>query len=90
MQSGPVVEGFDVVKDSSASLGASSKAAMIDQLVFDAAPKGFDKGVVVAVISATHGSDEVVLCQDLAISGAGELAAPIGMKDEGALRPTLT
>ena len=61
VQSDAVIEGFDVVEDSGASLRVSGKAVMIDQLVFKATPEGFDKGVVVAVSFATHGSDEMVL-----------------------------
>ena len=44
MQAGAVIEGLDVVEDGGAGLGASGKALMIDQLVFEAAPEGLDKG----------------------------------------------
>src|SRR5438874_7323650 len=57
VQPGPVIEGFDVVEDSGASFGASGKAVMVNQLVFEGTPEGFDEGVVVTVSFATHGSD---------------------------------
>src|SRR5450432_1489203 len=73
VESGAVIEGLDVVEDGGASVGAGGKAVVIDQFVFEAAPKGFDKGVIVAVAWATHGSEEAVLGQELSISGAGKL-----------------
>ena len=61
VQPGTVVKGFDVVEDNGASLGGSGKAVMVDRLLFEGNPEGFDEGVVVAVSFATHGSDEMVL-----------------------------
>ena len=58
------------------------KGAVIDQLVFEAAPEGLDEGVIVAITCSTHGSDQAVLGQDLAVSGAGELHAAIGVHDQ--------
>lgn len=49
MQSGAVVEGFDVVEDGAASLLEGGKALVVDHFVFQAAPEGFDKGVVVTI-----------------------------------------
>ena len=49
VQPGPVIEGFDVVEDGSASLGEGGEAVMIDQFVFETAKEAFDKSVVVAV-----------------------------------------
>jgi hypothetical protein len=40
MQSGPVIEGFDVVEDGRARLGESGEALVVDDFVFQAAPKG--------------------------------------------------
>ena len=57
VQSGAVVEGFDVIEDGGASLGEGGEALMIDQFVFEAAPEGFDEGVVVAVSWTAHGSN---------------------------------
>ena len=37
VQSGAVIEDFDIVEDGSASLGESGEAVMIDQFVFEAA-----------------------------------------------------
>ena len=82
MQSGRVVEGFDVIEDGGAGLGVSAEAVMIDQLVFEAAPEAFDKRVVVAVAFAAHGSEQAVLGEQLAIGRAGELATAIGVEDE--------
>ncbi len=86
MQSGAVIEGFDVIEDGSASLGMGGEALVIDQFVFEAAPERLDKGVIVAVTGAAHGSEQTMLSQDLAISDAGELTAPIGVDDEGSFR----
>ena len=56
VESGAVIEGFDVVEDGSASLGDCGEAVMIDQFVFEAAKEAFDKGIVVAIAFSTHGS----------------------------------
>ena len=69
MESGAVVEGLDVVKDGGASFRAGGEALMIDNLIFEGAPERLDEGVIVAVAGATHGSDQTVLGQELAISG---------------------
>jgi imidazole glycerol phosphate synthase subunit HisF len=55
VQSGPVVEDFDVIKDGATRLGVSGEAVVVSQFVFEAAEKAFDKSVVVAVAFATHG-----------------------------------
>jgi hypothetical protein len=73
VQSGPVIKGFDVVKDGAASLGEGGEALVVDHFVFETAPEGFDEGVVVAVSFAAHGSDEPMLGQDLPVSDAGKL-----------------
>ena len=49
MKSDAVIEDFNVVEDSSASLGDRGEAVMIDQFVFEAAKEALDKGIVVAV-----------------------------------------
>ena len=49
VESGAVIEGFDVIEDGGASLGAGGEAVMIDQFVFEAAKEGLDEGVIVAV-----------------------------------------
>ena len=89
MQSGAVIEGFDVIEDGGASCGVGGKALVIDQLVFESAPEGFDKGVVVAVSWTAHGSSEPVLGQDLAVGSTRELAAAISMDDKFLSWPTL-
>ena len=65
VESGAVIEGLDVVENSSACFSEGSEAAMIDQLVFEAAPEGFDEGVIVAVAFATHGSEQAMLREHL-------------------------
>ena len=82
MQSGAVVKGLDVIEDGGASCSKGGKAMMIDQFVFESAPKGFDKGVVVAVGFAAHGREQMVLGEHLSVGGAGELSSPIGVDDE--------
>ena len=54
MKSDAVVEGLDVIEDGGASLGEGAEAVMIDEFVFEAAPEGFDEGVIVAVALAAH------------------------------------
>lgn len=39
MQSGAVIESFDVVEDGRARLGIRGETLMIDQFVFEAAPE---------------------------------------------------
>jgi len=77
VESGAVREGFNVIEDSGACFGEGREALVVDDFVFEAAPEGFDEGIVVAVAFATHGSDEAVLSQDLPVSGAGKLHAAI-------------
>ena len=45
VQSGAVIEGFDVVEDGGASFGTGGEALMVNQFVFEAAQKRFDNGV---------------------------------------------
>ena len=48
---------FDVVEDGMASCGEGGEALVVDHFIFEAAPEGFDEGVVVAVSFPAHGSD---------------------------------
>ncbi len=83
MQSRAVIKSLDVIEDGSARRGAGGEAVVIDQFVFEAAPERFDEGVIIAVPGAAHGSEQTMFGQDLTVSGAGELTAPIGVDDEG-------
>ena len=56
MESGAVVEGFDVIEDSGTSFGKRGEAMVVNQFVFEAAKEALDKGIVVAVAFASHGS----------------------------------
>ena len=49
MESVAVIKGFDVVEDGRARFGEGGEALVVDHFIFEAAPEGFDKGVVVAV-----------------------------------------
>src|SRR5438067_2349682 len=89
VQSRAVVEGFDVIEDRGAGVSESSKALMVDQLVFEAAPEGFDEGVVIAVALAAHGSNQAMLSEHMTVSGTGKLAAAIGVEDEIGSRAAL-
>jgi hypothetical protein len=89
VESGAVVEGFDVIEDGGASLGQGGEAAVVNKFVFKAAPKRLNEGVVVAVALAGHGSEQSVLGQNLPISSAGELSATIGVNDEESSGPAL-
>lgn len=82
VQPGAVIKGLDVVKDGAARLGEGGEALVIDHFVFEAAPEAFDKGVIVAIAFAAHGSDQTVLGQDLAVGRTGKLHAAIRMDDE--------
>jgi len=89
VQSGTVIKGFDVIEDGTARLGEGGEALVIDNFVFQAAPEGFDEGVIVAIAFAAHGSDETVLGEDLPVSRAGELRASIGVDDKSCSGATL-
>ena len=56
MESDAVVESFDVIEDSGASVGEGAEALVIDQFVFECAPEGLDKSVIVAVAFSAHRS----------------------------------
>ena len=56
VKSGAVIEGFDVIEDRSTSLGEAVEAMMVDELVFEAAKKRLNKGIVVTVASPAHRS----------------------------------
>jgi hypothetical protein len=83
VQSRAIIEGFDVVEEGGASFGQGAEAMMVNQFVFEAAPKRLDEGIVVAVALASHRSEQSVLSQNMAVSGAVELGATIGVNDEG-------
>ena len=57
MESGAVIEGFDVVEDGSAGLSECGEAVMIDQFVFEAAKEAFDKSVIGIIHSAIISSN---------------------------------
>src|SRR6476469_7758168 len=84
-----VVEGFDVIEDLHASLGAGVEEATIDQLQFEGAPEAFHGGVVIAVASAAHGGDQAGVTQSLAVIAAGVLDATIGMEKQLGRRATM-
>jgi len=88
-QPGAVIEALDVLKDGRARFSPGGKTVVIDKFVFERAGEGFDEGIIVAVGGTTHGSDQIMLGQDLAVGGAGELTAPIGVDDESPSRLTL-
>ena len=45
---------------------------VVNEFVFESAPKGLDEGIVVAVAFATHGSKQTVLSEGLSVGRAGE------------------
>jgi hypothetical protein len=89
VQLSAVVEGFDVVKDGVANFGEGDEGLVIDDFMFEAAPEGFDEGVVVAVAFATHGSNQTMLEEEWPVSGTGELHAALGVDDERTFGATL-
>ncbi len=84
MESGSIIEGFDVVEDGAASFLEGGEALVVDDFIFEAAPEGFDEGVVVAVAFAAHGSEQTMLGEELPVRGTGELHPAIGVDDESA------
>ena len=90
MQSGPVIESFDVVEDGGASFCPCGKAVVIDQFIFKAAPEGLDECVIITVAFAAHGSEQAMPCQHLPVGRTRELTAAIGVKNKLAGGPTLT
>ena len=85
MESGAVVEGFDVIEDGGASSGKGGEAMMVDKLVFEAAPKRLNESIIVAVALASHRSKQPVLSNGLAVSSAGKLS-PRSEGDDKVLR----
>jgi hypothetical protein len=65
VESGTVVEGFDVIEDGGAGLGAGSEAMMVDRFLFATAKEGLEEGVIVAVAFAAHRSDQAMFGQDI-------------------------
>ncbi len=57
MESGAVVEGFDVMEDGATRFGQGGEAVVVNQFVFETAPKRLNESVVVTVALASHGSD---------------------------------
>ena len=56
MESGTVIEDFDVIENRGTSLGKAVEAMMVDELIFEATKERLNKGVVVTVAFSTHGS----------------------------------
>jgi len=68
-----------VIGDSQAGFGQAGKAAAVEQFGFEAAPKGFGVGIVVAVAAPTHTLLSPVAGQQIPESGGRVLAALVGM-----------
>ena len=49
VETGAVIKGFDVVEDGGTRFGEGGEALVINDFVFEAAPEGFDEGVIVAI-----------------------------------------
>jgi hypothetical protein len=64
VQSGAVVKGFDVIEDGGTGVSMAGEVVVINEFVFESAPKGLDEGVVVAVAFAAHGREEAVLREE--------------------------
>ena len=86
MEPARIIKGLDVVEDGAAGFGTSDETATEDGLVFQAAPEGFDEGVVVAVALAAHGGDQAVSGEFLPIGVAGKLGAAIRVDDQRGTR----
>ena len=78
MQTLPVVESFNVLKNGGSGLGVSSKR-LNHTLGFESRKETFFHGVVITVASGTHAGNDAMFLQKTAISEAGELTATIRM-----------
>ncbi len=87
MEPGTVVEGLNIIEDRRAGFGAGRESAVVDDLVFEAAPKRLDEGIVVAVAFAAHGGDEPVLCKCAPERDAGKPRSPVAVGTGLAARP---
>ncbi len=73
-----VITDLDVVKDSGARCGQNCEESKIDQFVFEAAPEGLGKDVIVAVTRATQAIASVVIAGQLP-SRSGGFELPIAL-----------
>jgi hypothetical protein len=71
-----------VLADFELGLSKSGKAAAIEQLGYEAAPKRFGVDIVVAVAPPAHTLQRVVFCDQGFEAGDGVLAAQVGMDDK--------
>ena len=54
-----VVEGFDIIEDSGASLVMSVEVVMMEPLSFKSAPEGLHGGIVIAMAAAAHAATDL-------------------------------
>ena len=54
MESPRVVEGFDIIEDSQASLVMGSKGVVVEGFSFERAPEGFHSSIIKAVAGGAH------------------------------------
>ena len=84
----PVVKDFDPFKDGGFGFSPGGEV-VVAQTAFEAAPKTFHGGVVVAVAFATHAGDDAGRRQALPVGRAGVLDAAIGMMQQSVRWPAL-
>ena len=81
MQTLPVVEHFDVVKDRAAGLVTRPEGAMPCQFILQVSKEAFSDRIVIIVALAAHARDHAVLLQDRPVGVAGVDSALIGVLD---------
>lgn len=89
MHAHSIIERFNVREDCSARFRLCREPVLIDDLVFEAAPEGFDVSVIVTVAFAAHGGDQFMLGQDLSERSTGELQSTVRVDDETLRRTSL-
>jgi len=82
VEASAVVEHFNNIENSLASLGSSFEVATIDVFICESASKGLHGSVVVAVAFAAHGGVSCAFCRGLAIVVTGVLNTAVGMKHQ--------
>ncbi len=81
MQTLPIVESLNVLKNGSSGMGASSKG-LNHTLRFEGRKETFFHGIVITVAGGTHAGNDAMFLQKTTIREAGELTATIRMMDQ--------
>src|SRR5206468_7937686 len=86
VQPSAIVECLDVIEEGPVDLCRSEPRLAVNELGFKRAEERFHAGVVVAVARRAHAGEHLMVLEQLAIIGAGILAAAVGMVQEARRR----